>query len=70
VDAQIFTDVQNLANHPNFFATTGPGVYTGTVTGYTASPYNPGTFVPSTGFAVPNSFSATRIINVGVAVTF
>jgi hypothetical protein len=67
VNAQLFVDVQNLANHPNFFLTTTPAnVFSGTPNGT-----NPGTpNTPNTNFSVPNSYSATRTINVGASASF
>lgn len=72
VNVQLFVDVQNLANHPNFFLTTTPaGVFSGTAPSLSNFETNPANaFTQNTNFTVPNSFSATRTIYVGGSVAF
>jgi hypothetical protein len=66
IGMQLYTDIQNVINHPNFFQM-GGNVFTGSLSSLTPAQ---GPFALTTGFSVPTAFSPTRIINVGASVSF
>jgi hypothetical protein len=66
IRAQIWTDIQNVLNHPNYFQI-GGGVFTGSLSSLTPAQ---GPFALSSGFAVPSAFSPTRIVNIGASISF
>jgi len=73
VRMQLFTDIQNILNHPNFFDTLIPSnVFAGSLLSTTNPAFTTinGPFPNAAGFSIPNSYSATRIINVGAQISF
>lgn len=78
VRMQLWTDILNVANHPNYF-TVGGNVFSGsllpanigTATAPPSATYPiTGPFLNNANFSVPSAFSGTRIITVGGSVSF